>query len=159
IPQTMVGRSAACGSRQRIGHTSRRAKCDQFYSRGPPRDRQDEEDVMKRARALAAMLALGCAYPRAHRPPPRGCPAGDPGLSAGAGFSLVETLIALAITLVISSTVFALLDPTSAHFGVQPESSDMQQRLRVGEDTLYTDLLAAGAGPFITDGKSGIGPL
>jgi hypothetical protein len=72
---------------------------------------------------------------------------------------MVETLIALAITLVISGTVFALLDPTPAQFAVQQEASDMQQRLRVAEDFLYKGLLAAGAGPFITDGPSGIGPL
>src|SRR3954471_17166943 len=72
---------------------------------------------------------------------------------------MIETLIALAITLAITGAVVALLNPASGSFVSQPEAADMQQRLRVGQDVLYKDLIAAGAGPFIGDGRAAVGPL
>jgi prepilin-type N-terminal cleavage/methylation domain-containing protein len=64
----------------------------------------------------------------------------------GHGFSLIEVTVALAITLIVSASVFALLNPSESAFLVGPEMSDMQQRLRVASDTLYRTLLMAGAG-------------
>jgi hypothetical protein len=72
------------------------------------------------------------------------------------GFSLVELLLAVAITMAITGAVFAVLDPSRGIMQVQPETDDLQQRLRVAVDMVQKDLLMAGAGPYI--GRSG-GPL
>jgi prepilin-type N-terminal cleavage/methylation domain-containing protein len=64
------------------------------------------------------------------------------------GFTLVEMLVATAIMLLTTGAVFTLLNPTSGMFQTQPEVSDIQQRLRVGVDTLSHDLMMAGAGAY-----------
>ena len=40
------------------------------------------------------------------------------------------------------------MNPAQGTFRVQPEVSDLQQRLRVGIDTLQKDLVMAGAGTY-----------
>lgn len=65
-----------------------------------------------------------------------------------AGFSLLEVLIATAIMLTVTGGIFTLLNPSSSMFQAQPEVVDMQQRLRIGTDTLTRDLLMAGAGAY-----------
>jgi prepilin-type N-terminal cleavage/methylation domain-containing protein len=72
------------------------------------------------------------------------------------GFTLVEMLIASAVMLTITAATFALVHPTQGIFKAQPEMADMQQRLRVGVDTIAKDLLMAGAG---TGGGPGPGAL
>jgi hypothetical protein len=72
------------------------------------------------------------------------------------GFSMLEALIATALTASIAAAVFGFLQPTHAAFLVQPEAADMQQRLRVAAGTLYQELLVAGAGPSRGPGR---GPL
>jgi prepilin-type N-terminal cleavage/methylation domain-containing protein len=62
------------------------------------------------------------------------------------GFSLVEMIIALAITLAATAGVFALIVPAQGMFSAEAETSDMQQRLRVVADTLVRDLGRAGMG-------------
>ena len=59
------------------------------------------------------------------------------------GFTLVELLIATAITLSLMATLFGLTNPALGTFDAQPELSDMQQRLRTGVDVLAKDLLMA----------------
>jgi type II secretory pathway pseudopilin PulG len=71
------------------------------------------------------------------------------------GFSIVELIVALAVSLLIASAVFAMIAPAGDSFQVQPESADVQQRLRVAIDTLHRDLGAAGAGPATTLGADG----
>ena len=67
-----------------------------------------------------------------------------------AGFSLVELLVAMSITLAVTASVFAVLDPVNGAFQTQPETSDVEQRARVVSDVLERELLAAGAGaPFL----------
>ena len=72
------------------------------------------------------------------------------------GFSLVEMLVAVAI----SVTTFALLFHAAARgqrvARAQPEAADAQQRIRVAAEMLRRDLLGAGAGP--ADGTDA-GPL
>ena len=68
------------------------------------------------------------------------------------GFSLLELLVALAITTLVVSAVFAMLDPAAGAFQTQPESADVQQRLRASSDAIYGDLLAAGSVPAIAGG-------
>src|SRR5947207_14559311 len=62
------------------------------------------------------------------------------------GFSLLETLIAMSLMLVVTASIFSLMNPAQGSFSAEPEISDMQQRLRVGADTLYKDLVMAGNG-------------
>jgi hypothetical protein len=69
---------------------------------------------------------------------------------------MVEMVVSVAIMLAVTGGVFALLNPAQGVFQAQPEVSDMQQRLRVGADAMYNDLLMAGAGPY---GGSAVGPL
>src|SRR6266581_1778490 len=63
------------------------------------------------------------------------------------GFSMIEVVLAAALTLVVATVVFALLEPAGGAFSVVPEVSDLQQRLRVATDTLSRNLMMAGAGP------------
>src|SRR5947207_8445776 len=65
-----------------------------------------------------------------------------------AGFSLIEVLVATAIMLVVTGGIFTVLNPSGAMFKAQPEVVDMQQRLRIGIDTLTRDLIMAGAGAY-----------
>jgi Tfp pilus assembly protein PilW len=65
------------------------------------------------------------------------------------GFSLLELVIATSIMLVVTGSVFSLMNPAQGTFAAQPEVSDMQQRLRVGVDTLSKDLIMAGAGSYL----------
>lgn len=72
------------------------------------------------------------------------------------GFSLVELLVAMAITLVVAATTLSLLGPAHDAFQVQPETADLQQRVRVGIDALQRDVLMAGAGMYAA---GDVGPL
>ena len=63
-----------------------------------------------------------------------------------AGFSLVEMTIALAIVLVVTGAVFAVMNPAYGPFHSQPEAIDMAQRFRVSVDAIARDLMMAGAG-------------
>lgn len=69
------------------------------------------------------------------------------------GFSLVEMLVAVSLTLTITAAIFALLNPADGAFAVEPETADLQQRLRTAADTLSRELALAGAGPDL--GASG----
>lgn len=73
-----------------------------------------------------------------------------------AGFSLLELTIAAALLVLLTGTVFQLLDPASSDFEAQPEVVDMQQRLRTAASVLQNALLQAGAG--LESGASA-GPL
>ena len=65
-----------------------------------------------------------------------------------AGFTIVELLVSSLIMLVVTGAIFSLVNPSQGTFQVQPEVSDLQQRLRVGIDTLQKDLVMAGAGTY-----------
>src|SRR5262249_19150773 len=62
------------------------------------------------------------------------------------GFSLIELLVAVSLMLIVMSSVFQVLNPAQGSFRVEPETADLQQRLRVASDALLRDLLAAGSG-------------
>jgi len=68
-------------------------------------------------------------------------------MRASAGFSIVELLVAAAITMTIAAAAFALTTPSQAAFQSRTEAADLQQRLRVGAGALVADLTAAGSGP------------
>jgi prepilin-type N-terminal cleavage/methylation domain-containing protein len=66
-----------------------------------------------------------------------------------AGFTIIELLIATSIMLVVTGSVFSMLNPSQGIFQTQPEVADVQQRLRVGVDTIQKDLIMAGAGTYL----------
>jgi len=74
----------------------------------------------------------------------------------GGGFSLIEMLVAMAITLTLVAGVFAMVHPAYGAFDTGLEAADMQQRMRVAADTLARELTAAGAGAYMA-GR--VGPL
>ena len=63
------------------------------------------------------------------------------------GYALVEMLIAAAITGILLGVLFQLAVSVQATVAVQGEVADLQQRLRVGVESVRQDLLRAGAGP------------
>ena len=62
------------------------------------------------------------------------------------GFTLVEVLISMMITLIVMSAVFALLSRGQTTFEREPEIADMQQTARSALDMVSRDALQAGAG-------------
>jgi len=68
--------------------------------------------------------------------------------SRDSGFSLVESLVALVLMLVVTGAVFGLVNPDTEISQTQPEAADMQQRARVATDVLSRDLFMAGAGLY-----------
>jgi hypothetical protein len=69
-------------------------------------------------------------------------------LRSDAGFTIVELLVSSLIMVVVTGTIFSLMNPAQGTFQVQPEVSDLQQRLRIGVDSLQKDLVMAGAGTY-----------
>ena len=69
--------------------------------------------------------------------------------TAAFGFSLVELTLAMAVSLAVVAAVFGLLNPANGAFQVQPESADVEQRLRAATAALERDLTVAGAAPWI----------
>lgn len=69
-------------------------------------------------------------------------------LSSERGFSLLELLVSTAIMMVVTGAIFAMVNPSQGTAKAQPEASDIQQRMRVGSDTLFKELMMAGAGPY-----------
>ena len=72
------------------------------------------------------------------------------------GFSLLEIVTATALMLLVTAGVFSMMDPAHGSFATEPEKADLQQRLRVGADTLSKDLIMAGAGAYL---GTGVGSL
>jgi hypothetical protein len=68
--------------------------------------------------------------------------------ASAAGFTIVEMIFATAIMMTITGAVFAMMNPAQGLFQTQPEVSDLQQRMRIGVDTLQKDLIMAGAGTY-----------
>jgi len=64
------------------------------------------------------------------------------------GFTLVEVLLSSLVTLIVVGAAFGLMSPAQRAFQAQPEASDVQQRVRVGVDSLRKDLVMAGAGTY-----------
>lgn len=64
------------------------------------------------------------------------------------GYTLVELLISTAIMLTVTGAIFSLMNPAQGSAQTQPEVAGMQQRMRVGQETLFKELMMAGAGPY-----------
>ena len=65
-----------------------------------------------------------------------------------AGYSLIELLVASAVMLVVTGAIFGLMNPAQGMYQAAPEVSDLQQRMRVGTDTLFKELVMSGAGTY-----------
>jgi hypothetical protein len=72
----------------------------------------------------------------------------SPSRSAESGYSLLEMLIATGILVIVTGSIFGLLNPSQGTYRAQPEVSDMQQRLRVGVESIQRDLFMAGGGTY-----------
>jgi hypothetical protein len=64
------------------------------------------------------------------------------------GYSMLETVVAMALLLTVAAVTVSLRDASQASFAVEAEAADMHQRLRVAAGTLSKDLLMAGAGVY-----------
>jgi prepilin-type N-terminal cleavage/methylation domain-containing protein len=62
------------------------------------------------------------------------------------GFSLVELMMAMTITLVVSAAIYGLLTSGSNAFRREPELADRQQNIRVAMELIARDVFNAGAG-------------
>jgi len=62
------------------------------------------------------------------------------------GFTLIELVVSMAITLAVTASMFAFVHAARHVFEIDLERADMQQRARVSMDALYRDLVMAGAG-------------
>jgi hypothetical protein len=63
--------------------------------------------------------------------------------------SLVESLVALALTMALVGAVMPLASMSTATSAVVPELLDEQQRARLGADAIARHLMAAGTGPSV----------
>ena len=77
-------------------------------------------------------------------------------MTGRAGYSLVELLVATAITLSAMGATLPIVGSLHAGFATEGERADLMQRLRVASDALARDMAMAGAG---THQGSGAGPL
>jgi prepilin-type N-terminal cleavage/methylation domain-containing protein len=68
--------------------------------------------------------------------------------SGSRGYTLVELLVSMGIMVVVTGAIFQLINPSQATAQIQPEVQDMQQRMRVATDTIFKDVVMAGAGPY-----------
>jgi hypothetical protein len=64
------------------------------------------------------------------------------------GYTLLELLISTAIMVTVTGAIFTMMNPAQGSAQTQPEVADMQQRMRIGQETLFKELLMAGAGPY-----------
>ena len=69
-------------------------------------------------------------------------------LGSQAGYSLIELLVASAIMLTVTGAIFGLMNPSQGVAQAQPEVADLQQRMRVAQDTLFRELVMVGAGVY-----------
>ncbi len=61
------------------------------------------------------------------------------------GFSLVELMIAVTVTLIVSGAIYGLLASGSNAFRREPEMADRQQNIRIAMDLVTRDVFNAGA--------------
>jgi hypothetical protein len=61
---------------------------------------------------------------------------------------MIELLISTAIMLTVTGAIFSLMNPAQGSAQTQPEVADLQQRMRVGSEVLFKELVMSGAGPY-----------
>jgi prepilin-type N-terminal cleavage/methylation domain-containing protein len=87
----------------------------------------------------------------------------DPARGRDRGFSLVELMIAMVVTLVIAGAIYGLLTGGQNAFRREPELSDRQQNARIAMAMINQDVARAGLNlpPFVqtfSDTLNGTGP-
>jgi hypothetical protein len=60
----------------------------------------------------------------------------------------MELLVSTAIMVTVTGAIFTMMNPAQGSAQTQPEVADMQQRMRISQETLFKELLMAGAGPY-----------
>jgi hypothetical protein len=70
------------------------------------------------------------------------------GRQSEAGYSLVELLVSSAVMLTVTGAIFGMMSPSQGATQVQTEVADLQQRMRIGSDVLFKELMMAGAGVY-----------
>ena len=80
------------------------------------------------------------------------------------GFSMVELMIAMTCTLIISGAIFQLIAAGQNAFRKEPSMAERQQNIRVGLDIISQDLFQAGYGfpqfaQVFSESLDGVGPL
>lgn len=81
-----------------------------------------------------------------------------------AGFSLIELIIAMVVTMIVTGAIYQLLTAGETAFKREPEMADRQQNARIAMDIISQDIFGAGNGiplylPVFTPGLDGVGPL
>jgi prepilin-type N-terminal cleavage/methylation domain-containing protein len=66
-------------------------------------------------------------------------------MSKERGFSLVELMVAMTVTLIVTGAIYGLLTSGSTAFRREPELADRQQNIRVAMDLISRDVYNAGA--------------
>ena len=84
--------------------------------------------------------------------------------SGQSGFSLVELIVAMAVTMLVTGAVYGLMAGGNNAFRREPELTDRQQNVRVAMDLIQKDVANAGVnmGPFFqsfTQGLNGAGRI
>jgi hypothetical protein len=64
--------------------------------------------------------------------------------SDAAGFTLIETMIAMAVAIAVMGAILTLVNSAQTAFQVQGDVPDLHQRLRASIDVLTTDVRSAG---------------
>jgi type II secretory pathway pseudopilin PulG len=72
-------------------------------------------------------------------------------LRSESGYSLIELLVSAAIMLIVTGAIFTIVNPAQGNTQAQTEVADLQQRMRLGADVMFKELLMAGAGPYQGD--------
>jgi prepilin-type N-terminal cleavage/methylation domain-containing protein len=62
------------------------------------------------------------------------------------GFSMIELMVAMVVTLVVSGAIFGLLTVGGNAFRREPEVADRQQNIRIAMDAISRDIQNAGSG-------------
>ena len=80
------------------------------------------------------------------------------------GYSLVELMVAMTVTLIISGAVMQLIAAGQTAFSRDPQLADRQQNIRAGMDILAQDVYRVGFGvpqfaQVLTDNLDGVGPM
>ncbi len=65
--------------------------------------------------------------------------------SENRGFSLIELVVALGVTVIVAAVIFDLVGQARRRFDTEPDVADRQQRIRVSVEALSRDLLMASA--------------
>ena len=83
---------------------------------------------------------------------------------SSSGFSLLELMVAMVVTLIITGSMYGLITSGQGSFRREPALSDRQQQIRVAITRIQEDVLKAGMGlsPTIqafAQNKNGLGPI